>query len=94
MKSLADLMGERVVQKPKKGIHSERHELIDQLRRDYGETAKKGVGSFSYYLGMLKPYTTSAIYGWRSQAKEAKSPQKLFWWLVGQEGKKKLTKQL
>lgn len=91
MKSIGDLI-KRTPHKPRAGIHTELHDLIDQLRTEYGETATKGVGSFSFYLGMLKGFSISFIYGARSQAKEGKSPKKLFWWICGQERKREHNK--
>ena len=88
VKSIGEVIVNRSLWKPKRGLHSELHDLVDQLRTEYGETATRGVGSFSYYLGMLKPFTVSFIYGVRSQAKEARTPKKLFFWLVGQARKK------
>ena len=69
-----------------RGIHSELHELVDKMRQDFGETAKNGVGSFSYYLGMLKRVPISMIYRWLGDIRE--SPKldtplarcKVFWW--------------
>jgi len=69
-----------------KRIHSELHELIDKMRKDFGETATKGVGSFSYYIGMLKHVPPSTIYTWLADIKD--SPKlntplaraKVFWW--------------
>ena len=58
------------------GIHSELHDLVDKMRKDFGETAKYGVGSFAYYLGMLKRVPNSTIYRWLAEIKD--SP-KLIW---------------
>ena len=50
--------------KKTKGIHSELHQVIAQMRRDFDETAKKGVGSFGFYLGILKNVPLTNIYRW------------------------------
>lgn len=70
---------------PPKGIHSELHGLIDELRKEFGETATKGVGSFGFYLGKLKSLGTHFIYQTRSEIRQsnAREPKKLFWWKVG-----------
>ena len=57
--------------KPPKGIHSERHELIAKMRENFGETAAKGVGSFSFYLGLLKNVPISTLYMWLAQIKDS-----------------------
>ena len=77
--------------KPKRGIHSQLHQLIDELRTDYHETAKKGVGSFSYYLGYLKRVGFQEAYRIRAEVRQSKTntPKKLFWWRVGQLLKEK-----
>lgn len=72
--------------KPRRGIHSELHELIAKMREDFGETATKGIGSFSYYLGMLRRVPPSVICMWYGDIKD--SPKldtplarcKIFWW--------------
>ena len=68
------------------GIHSELHDLVDKMRKDFGETAKYGVGSFAYYLGMLKRVPNSTIYRWLAEIKDSPklnspmSRRKIFWW--------------
>lgn len=74
---------ERVVhRKPNPNLHSELHGLVEELRREYGETAKKGKGSFGFYLGMLKRISVHDIYRLRSEVKQSdcSSPRRLFWW--------------
>lgn len=69
-----------------KRIHSELHELVDKMRKDFGETATKGKGSFSYYLGFLKRVPTSTIYQWLADIKDSPklttplARRKIFWW--------------
>lgn len=74
-----------------KGIHSALHQLVDELRTEFGETATKGVGSFSYYLGFIKRLGMQETYRIRAEVRqsEAHTPKKLFWWHVGQELKKR-----
>lgn len=73
-------------QKVNKCIHSELHELVDKMRKDFGEIATKGKGSFSYYLGMLKRVPNSTIYLWLAEIKDSSkfntplSRRKIFWW--------------
>lgn len=69
-----------------KGIHSELHELVAKLREDFGETATKGKGSFSFYLGMLKKVPIHILHRWYADIKD--SPKlntgdarcRVFWW--------------
>ena len=49
----------RIRRKVNTRIHSELHELVDKARKDFGETATKGKGSFGFYLRMLKRVPTS-----------------------------------
>ncbi len=73
-------------QKVNKRIHSELHELVDKMRKNFGETAIRGKGSFSYYLGMLKRVPNSTIYLWLAEIKDSPklntplSRRKVFWW--------------
>lgn len=72
--------------KPLNGIHSELHEIIGKLRLSFGETATKGIGSFSFYLGLLKDVPPSTLYQWLRSIED--SPKldtptarcKVFWW--------------
>lgn len=72
--------------KPNKHIHSELHDLVDKMRKDFGETATKGIGSFSFYLGKLKCVPVSVLYMWLADIKDspklntALSRRKIFWW--------------
>lgn len=77
--------------KEAKGIHSALHQFVAELRKDFGETAVKGVGSFSYYLGFIKRLGLQEAYRIRAEIKQsaAHTPKKLFWWHVGQELKKR-----
>jgi len=86
IKSIGDLL-KRTPRKPKAGIHTELHEIVDRLRTDFGETETKGKGSFGFYLRLLKPVPTSVLYRWIGDIKD--SPKlntpiaraKVFWWL-------------
>jgi hypothetical protein len=74
-------------------LHSEKHYLVNEIRNYFGEKAKKGVGSFSFYLGFFKKIPEASIYQYWSEVKESrkslKDQQKLFWWKIGQHLKKK-----
>lgn len=76
--------------KPVQGIHSALHLFVDEIRKEYGETAKKGKGSFSYYLGFVKRIGLQRAYQIRAEIKSggARAPKKLFWWHIGQEQKR------
>jgi len=71
----------------KKTLHSEKHYLVDEIRKYFGESAKKGVGSFSFYLGFFKKIPEKQIYQFWAEAKQSRKPlkgqQKLFWWKIG-----------
>lgn len=73
-------------QKTKTHIHSELHELVDKMRKDFGETEIKGKGSFSFYLGILKKVPTPIIYSWLAEIKDSPAldtplaRRKVFWW--------------
>ncbi len=77
----------------KTSLYSEKHYLVDEIRNYFGETSKKGIGSFSFYLGFFKKIPKSTIYQYWSEVKESRKPtkdqQKLFWWKIGQYIKKK-----
>ncbi len=72
--------------KPLRGIHSPLHEVVAKLRREFNETEKKGVGSFGYYLRMLKPVPVTTIDMWLKEVQNSTnldSPLakcKVFWW--------------
>lgn len=67
-----------------KGIHSQLHSIVYELRKEFHETARKGIGSFGYYLGVLKRVPLSEIYRIRSEIRgKANDPKKLFWWHIG-----------
>lgn len=72
-------------------LHSELHLLVDEARTLFGETAKKGPGSFSFYLGFFKRLGVKEIRQLLAEVKESKvdNPGKLFWWKI----KQKLTDQ-
>jgi len=77
-----------------RGIHTELQDLVAQLRREYGETAKKGKGSFGFYMGFLKRFNISEVYSMRKVASTAKNPAKTFWWMVGDRLKKRKVSQV
>ncbi|AKM84349.1 TPA: hypothetical protein DCZ46_03305 [Candidatus Campbellbacteria bacterium] len=72
----------------KKSLHSEKHYLVNEIRNYFGETAKNGKGSFSFYLGFFKRIPEKKIYEFWSEVKQSrksiKDQQKLFWWKIGQ----------
>lgn len=88
MKSIANSIKElnEVRKKPSRGIHSELHEIVDKIRKDFGETATKGKGSFGFYLRMLKNVPISTIYIWLGSINDSPklntplARRKIFWW--------------
>lgn len=73
-----------VERKKVQGIHTELQALVDEVRQRFGETATKGRGSFGYYIGFFKKVGTDRVRLFLSEVKDAHTPQKLFWWLMGQ----------
>lgn len=72
--------------KPHKNIHSELHEFIAETRKDFGDTATKGVGSFGFYLRVLKKVPLSTLYIIRGSVRDsnAREKAKLFFWKIKQ----------
>jgi len=72
-------------------LHSELHLLVDEARTHFKETAKKGPGSFGFYLGFFKRLGINKIKQILGEMKESKDPNsaKLFWWKIKQELSKK-----
>lgn len=73
----------KVERKAVHGIHSELHALVDETRKMFGETATKGRGSFGYYLGFFKKVGIDRVRVFLAEVKQANTPQKLFWWKMG-----------
>ncbi len=71
-------------------LHSELHLLVDEVRQRFGETATKGVGSFSFYLGFFKRLGVAKVRRILAEVIQAEvdHPEKLFWWKVKQELKR------
>lgn len=71
-------------------LHSELHSMVEEARMAFGETATKGPGSFSFYLGFFKRLGKDRVYKLLSEVKDSKAsnPGKLFWWMVKEELKK------
>jgi len=67
---------------PVKGIHSQLHWLVAELRKDFGETAKAGPGSFGYYLGLLKRIGFPTAFRLWTEVRQDAGPGsgRLFWW--------------
>ena len=68
-------------------LHSELHLLVDEARILFKETAKKGPGSFGFYLGFFKRLGINKVKQLLGEMKESKDPYsvKLFWWKIKQE---------
>lgn len=71
-------------------LHSELHLLVDEVRTKFGETATKGVGSFSFYLGFFKRLGVQKVRRILAEVEQANvdHPEKLFWHIVSKESKK------
>ncbi len=72
-------------QEARRGIHSPLHDLVDDLRRDFGETAKSGKGSFGFYLGILKRLGPERVRQIKAEVdqSDSSSRKRLFWWHIG-----------
>lgn len=72
-------------QQPRRGIHSPLHDLVDELRRDFGETAKTGKGSFGFYLGILRRLGSERVRQIKAEVDQSDSTdrKRLFWWHIG-----------
>ena len=75
------------ISKKKTSIHSEIHELVDNCRKSFGETATKGKGSFGFYLGFFNRLGAQTVYRILAELRaDGKSGAgKLFWWKVKKE---------
>lgn len=96
--SINSIISLKNLEQKKLSLHSEKHYLVNEIRNYFGETSKKGVGSFSFYLGFFKKIPQKIIYQYWSETKQSRksisSQQKIFWWKIGQylKEKKSLTK--
>jgi hypothetical protein len=76
-------------EKPKKKITSELQGLIDEIRTEFGETAVKGIGSFPFYGMFIKktgiPFARQAFHQAKSSGTNARSPKRLFVWMLKEE---------
>lgn len=91
MDNINDSLSRFQVKKPNAHLHSDLHLLVDEARTLLHETAKKGPGSFGFYLGFFKRLGTKEVRQILSEVKESKidNPGKLFWWKVKQKLSKK-----
>ncbi|MFH1088279.1 MAG: hypothetical protein V1719_00345 [Patescibacteria group bacterium] len=91
MDNLEDSLKRFVDRKPANHhLHSDLHLLVDEARTLFGETAKKGPGSFGFYLGFFKRLGVTKVRQLLAEIKESRidNPGKLFWWKVKQELRK------
>lgn len=71
-----------------RGIHSELHELIEGMIKQFGEPPEimvrgRSTRTFAMYLGRLKHVPIDTIRGWLANIREGqnvRSPSRLFWW--------------
>lgn len=73
-----------IPKKPIHGMHSEIHALVNEVRALFGETAKKGVGSFGFYLGFFSRLGVDRVRQLLAETRESANPKKSFWWKAGQ----------
>lgn len=81
------MLGIKIPEKPTKGIHSELHLLVADLRKEFGETAKTGPGSFGFYLGHMKRLGIQTARRLLSEVHDSncRNACRLFWWKYKQE---------
>lgn len=85
LKKISSILDKRI--ENNKNIHSEIHYLVERVRKDFNETAKKGIGSFGFYLGFFNRVGKDAVYKILSEMKHSGTTgqKKLFWWLIKKE---------
>ena len=78
---------ERVKHQRNPHLHSDLHLLVDETRQKFGETALKGKGSFSFYLGFFKRLGVQKVRRILAEVEQsdADDPKRLFWWKIKQE---------
>ncbi len=78
-----------VLKKGKKEYSSEMQALIDKIRTEFGDTASIGIGSFAVYGALIKkvgiPVAEHLFYKAKSSGTNARSPKRLFIWMLKQE---------
>lgn len=72
-------------------LHSELHLLVDKARTQFGEKAKRGKGSFGFYLAFFKRLGLPTVYRLLAELKQEgqETQGKLFW----AKAKRELEKQ-
>ena len=58
----------------KRTYYNETQELVDIIRKHFGEKVVRGIGSFSYYLGFFKKIPNSEIKQFFAEAKQSRKP--------------------
>ncbi len=68
-------------------IHTELHALVSEIRNGFGETAKKGRGSFGFYLGFFKRAGVQSVRRLYAELKDQHGtvPKRLFWWSLARQ---------
>lgn len=77
-----------------RGLHSEIHLFVSEIRRTFGETASKGKGSFGFYLGFVNRLGLETARLFYAEAKDRGNSGRYFWWRVGDYFKKKREKKI
>lgn len=97
--SVKEVVGMKPIKfsKPKKTYTSEMQMLIDEIRTEFLDTALKGLGSFAFYGVLIKrvgiPFARDAFYKSKSSGSFARSPKRLFVWMLKEEWKRIKAKQ-
>lgn len=81
-----------IIKKPAKQkenrIHTPEQLFVYELRVEYGETAKAGVGSFGYYMRFIKGVGLPRAQQMATEARNGREPKRLFWWMIGKQLRK------
>lgn len=88
LETIGSIVSQKSFENKKTSLHSEKHFLVNEIRNYFGETAKKGKGSFGFYLGFFNRVPKYIIYEYWAEIKQSrksiKNQQKIFWWKIGQ----------
>ena len=86
MEELKNLLNQPKYRRANPHLHSDLHALVDEVRTRFSETADKGPGSFSFYLGFFKRLGVNRVRQLLGEIEEsnASDPKRLFWWKVKQ----------
>ena len=80
-----DLLNRRTQKEDFRSIHSPLHLFIKETMEMFGDNAKRGVGSFPFYLGLTRGVSLDELFRIRAtvmQSSNTRSPNRLFVYLL------------